>query len=191
MKMSIVAGQRQLALLWGGGSFLALLVLVVETYGKVWGSFAPEAIPVRLAGENVTLQQLADRLSEALKDAGYAGKCSYYWLDDLHGPGFAIVTHIEHIQPDGKPVLDQRWGFDLPRYGPLTLGSLLGALMHADPGHYRLIALVASRQPLIEKDTPMTPDQVVILNKGPSWLGDSPCVTRVTFQLNALPCSTP
>jgi len=44
-------------------------------------------IPVRLAGENVTLQQLADRLSEALKDAGYAGKCSYYCLDDLHGPG--------------------------------------------------------------------------------------------------------
>jgi hypothetical protein len=50
----------------------------------------------------------------------------------------------------------------------------LGVLMHADPGRYRLIALVASRQPLIEKDTSMTPDQVVILNKGPSWLGDSP-----------------
>src|ERR1700747_1041103 len=43
MKMSIVAGQRRLALLWGGGSFLALFVLVVETYGKVWGSLAPEA----------------------------------------------------------------------------------------------------------------------------------------------------
>jgi hypothetical protein len=43
MKMSIVEGQRRLALLWGSGSFLALLVLVVETYGKVWGSFAPEA----------------------------------------------------------------------------------------------------------------------------------------------------
>jgi hypothetical protein len=51
--------------------------------------------------------------------------------------------------------------------------------MHADPGHYRLIALVASRQPLIEKDTLMTPDQVVILNKGPSWLGDSPWKTVV------------
>src|SRR5271165_912085 len=136
-------------------------------------------IPVHLAGENATLQQLADRLNEALKDAGYEGKCSYYWLDDLHGPGFAIVTHIEHIQPDGKPVLDQRWGFDLPRYGPLTLRSLLGALMHADPGRYRLMALVASRQPLIEKDTPMTPDQVEILNKGPSWLGDSPWKTVV------------
>jgi len=145
-------------------------------------------IPVRLAGENVTLQQLADRLSEALKDAGYAGKCSYYWLDDLHGPGFAIVTHIEHIQPNGKPVLDQRWGFDLPRYGPLTLGSLLGALMNADPGRYRLLALVVCKQPLVEKETPMTPDQVVILNKGPSWLGDSPwktVVATVDFHLIA------
>ena len=136
-------------------------------------------IPVRLAGENVTLQQLANRLSEALKNAGYEGKSSYYWLDDRHGPGFAIVTHVEHIQPDGKPVLDQRWGFDLPRYGPLTLGSLLRALMHADPGHYRLLALVVCKQPLIEKETPMTPDQMVILNKGPSWLGDSPWKTVV------------
>jgi len=105
-------------------------------------------IPIRLAGRNVTLEQLADRLTLALNVAGYEGKCSYYWLDDLHGPGFAIVTHIEHIQPDGKPVLDQRWGFDPPRYGPLTLGSLLRALINADPGRYRLVALVASRQPL-------------------------------------------
>lgn len=51
--------------------------------------------------------------------------------------------------------------------------------MHADPGRYRLIALVASRQPLIEKDAPMTPDQVVTLNKGPSWLGDSAWKTVV------------
>jgi len=136
-------------------------------------------IPIRLAGRNVTLEQLADRLTSALNVAGYEGKCSYYWLDDLHGPGFAIVTHIEHIQPDGKPVLDQRWGFDLPRYGPLTLGSLLRALLNADPGRYRLVALVASRQPLIAKDAPMTPDQVVILNEGPSWLGDSPWKTVV------------
>ena len=62
-------------------------------------------IPVRLAGENVTLEQLADRLTLALNVAGYEGKCSYYWLEDLHGPGLAIVTHIEHIQPDGKPYL--------------------------------------------------------------------------------------
>src|SRR5271166_3744661 len=136
-------------------------------------------IPVGIADENVTLQQLADRLSQALKDAGYEGKCSYYWLDDLHGPGFAIVTHIEHIQPDGKPVLDQRWGFDLPRYGPLTLGSLLGALMHADPGRYRLLALVVCKEPLVEKETPMTTHQVQELSAGPKWLADSPLKTVV------------
>jgi hypothetical protein len=43
MKMSVVEVQRRLALLWGGGSFLALLVLAVETYGRVWGSVAPQA----------------------------------------------------------------------------------------------------------------------------------------------------
>jgi hypothetical protein len=135
------------------------------------------SIPLRLAGENIALQQVSDRLSNALREAGYEGKCSYYWVDDQYGPGFAIVTHIEHIQADGKPVLDQRWGFDLPQYGALTLPQLLRAITHADPGRYRLIALVVSRKPLVEKDTPMTQEQVAILNKGPRWLGDSPWKT--------------
>jgi tetratricopeptide (TPR) repeat protein len=56
------------------------------------------SIPVRLADENVTLLQLADRLSEALRDAGYEGKCSYYWLDDRHGPGFRH-RHAHRIHP--------------------------------------------------------------------------------------------
>ena len=43
MKFSMVEGQRRLALLWGSGLFLGLLVLAVETYGKVWGSFTLEA----------------------------------------------------------------------------------------------------------------------------------------------------
>src|ERR1700745_1651663 len=41
--MSIVKGLRRLAFLWGSGSFLVLFVLIIETYGKVWGSVAPEA----------------------------------------------------------------------------------------------------------------------------------------------------
>ena len=94
-------------------------------------------------------------------------------MDDRHGPGFAIVTRVEHIQPDGKPVLDQRWGFDLPRYGQLTLVSMLKALINADPGRYRLLALVVCKEPLVEKETPMTTEQVKELNAGPKWLGDS------------------
>jgi hypothetical protein len=43
VKVSIVEGQQRLAILWGTGSFVGLLILVAETYGKVWGSLAPEA----------------------------------------------------------------------------------------------------------------------------------------------------
>jgi disulfide bond formation protein DsbB len=41
--MSIVDGQRRLAILWLGGTFLGMLILISETYGNVWGSVAPEA----------------------------------------------------------------------------------------------------------------------------------------------------
>jgi hypothetical protein len=131
-------------------------------------------LPFQFASKNWTLQNVAEHLGVALRNAGYWGKCSYYWLDPRHGPGFAIVTHVEHIQPDGKPVLDQRWGFDLPRYGQLTLASMLKALINADPGRYRLLALVVCKEPLVEKETPMTTDQVQELSAGPKWLADSP-----------------
>jgi chaperone required for assembly of F1-ATPase len=133
----------------------------------------------QFASKNWTLQNVAEHLDAALRNAGYWGKCSYYWLDDRHGPGFAIVTHIEHIQPDGKPVLDQRWGFDLPRYGQITLVSMLKALINADPGRYRLLALVVCKEPLVEKETPMTPHQVQELNAGPKWFAESPLKTVI------------
>jgi TPR repeat protein len=136
-------------------------------------------LPFQFASKKWTLQNVAEHLGDALRNAGYWGKCSYYWLKDRHGPGFAIVTHIEHIQPDGKPVLDQRWGFELPKYGPLTLDSLLGAIMHADPGRYRLLALVVCKEPLVEQETPMTTHQVQELNAGPKWFADSPLKTVV------------
>lgn len=134
-------------------------------------------LPFQFANKKWTLQNVADHLGEALRNAGYWGKCSYYWLEDRYGPGFAIVTHIEHIQPNGKPVLDQRWGFDLPRYGQLTLNSIVKALISADPGRYRLLALVVCKEPLVEKETPMTTHQVQELNAGSKWLADSPLKT--------------
>src|ERR1700675_4076140 len=39
-------------------------------------------LPLQLAGEQLTLENLSDRLTDALRNAGYWGKCSYYWLDD-------------------------------------------------------------------------------------------------------------
>ena len=61
-------------------------------------------------------------------------------------------------------MLDRTGGFDLPRYGQLTLASMLKALINADPGRYRLLALVVCRQSLVEKEMPMTTEQVKELN---------------------------
>jgi hypothetical protein len=87
-----------------------------EVSDKLPTFFPPRAtdsltLPLQLAGERLTLENLSNRLKDALHLAGYFGKCSYFWLDDRHGPGFAIVTHIEHIQPNGNPVLESALGF--------------------------------------------------------------------------------
>jgi hypothetical protein len=137
-------------------------------------------LPVEIAGKALTLQQCADRLKNALVHAEYEGRFSFYWVDDQHGPGFAIVTEVEAIQSDGKPVgNNQRWGFHLPEYDGFTPNSLWKAMIHADLGRYRLIALVLSKQPFKEQDTAMTQEQAETLKGGPAWLGDSPWKTVV------------
>ena len=118
---------------------------------------------------NLTLQKASDEISSAMADAGYEQR-SYFWLDKDHRPGFAIITHIEQIQADGVPVRAGRWSFDLPSYGPFSIQTFLKALTSADPGNYRLIALVLSKVPFEEKKEPITPEQVEALDRGPKFL---------------------
>jgi hypothetical protein len=82
----------------------------------------------------------------------------------------------------------QRWGFDLPRYGQLTLVSMLKALIN-DPGRYRLLALAVCKEPLVEKETPMTTHQVQELSPGPKSLADSPLKTVVPTEDFHLVCN--
>jgi hypothetical protein len=121
------------------------------------------------ASESLTLLQLSDRISRALNDGGYEDR-SYYWLDKEHAPGFAIITHIEQIHPDGTPVTSGRWSFDLPTYEHFSIASFLKAMIKADPGSYRLIALVVSKLPFEENQDSITEDQVAALNAGPKFL---------------------
>jgi Periplasmic binding protein domain len=122
--------------------------------------------------QNLTLQQASDKITEAMSDSGYEQR-SYFWLDKEHGPGFAIVTHIEQIHPDGVPVSKERWSFDLPSYESFSIETFLKAMIKADPGNYRLIALVLSRVPFEEKKKPITQDQVAELNRGPKFLAQT------------------
>lgn len=123
--------------------------------------------------KNLTLHQSSDEISKALNDAGYEQR-SYFWLDPEHAPGFAIITHIEQIQPSGVPVSAGRWSFDLPTYESFSVQTFLHALLKADPGNYRLIALVVSKTPFVEKEESITQDQVAELNAGPSFLAKTP-----------------
>jgi hypothetical protein len=122
--------------------------------------------------QNLTLQQSSDRITEAMNDSGYEQR-SYFWLDKEHGPGFAVVTHIEQIDPDGVPVSKGRWSFDLPSYESFSIARFLKAMFKADPGNYRLIALVLSRTPFEEKKGAITQDQVAELNRGPKFLAQT------------------
>jgi hypothetical protein len=137
--------------------------------------------------ENLTLSELSDRLSRALNDGGYEER-SYYWLDKAHAPGFAIITHIEQIHPDGTPVTSGRWSFDLPNYEHFSIASFLKAMIKADPGSYRMIALVVSKLPFEENQESITEDQVAVLNAGPKFLAkttDSEVVVTEDYHCTA------
>jgi hypothetical protein len=139
------------------------------------------------ASETLTLEQLSDRISRALNDGGYEER-SYYWLDKEHAPGFAIITHIEQIHPDGTPVTSGRWSFDLPTYEHFSIASFLKAMIKADPGSYRLIALVVSKLPFEENQESITEDQVAVLNAGPKFLAkttDSEVVVTEDYHCTA------
>jgi hypothetical protein len=137
--------------------------------------FPPKAtatveLPLKLQYGSLTLQTLSYRISKALDAAGYERR-SYFWLDKDHAPGFAIITHIEQIHADGTPVTTGRWSFDLPSYEHFSIASFLKTMIKADPGIYRMIALVVSEHPFEEKKEAITSDQVAMLNAGPKFLG--------------------
>ena len=118
--------------------------------------FPPKAtatveLPVKQSSGTLTLAHLSDRISKAMDEAGYEHR-SYFWLDKEHAPGFAIITHIEQIHADGTPVTTRRWSFDLPSYEHFSIASFLKAMIKADPGNYRMIALVVSQVAFEEKN---------------------------------------
>jgi hypothetical protein len=136
--------------------------------------FPPKAtatveLPINPSVGTLTLGHLSDMISKAMGKAGYERR-SYFWLDKEHAPGFAIITHIEQIHADGTPVTRGRWSFDLPSYEHFSIASFLKAMIKADPGNYRMIALVVSQVPFEEKKEPITQDQVDVLNAGPKFL---------------------
>ena len=120
---------------------------------------ATEVVPreflVATAGGPIPLSVVDDRLTEALEQSGYF-ESSYFGVPG----GFALVTRLEQIESDGTPKAgDERWSLGTRRLSEFSLAAYFRALFLADPGYYRVIALVVTPQPFSQSDDVVTSDQ--------------------------------
>lgn len=110
-------------------------------------------IPRRLLRPASTLGQVADRLDDALAQAGYTERKFYR----VGADGFAIATRLESILPDGRSRPQaQRWIVDTPP--TFSLDDILRALLRASRGLYRVWGFVITptpapfKNPVVERD---------------------------------------
>lgn len=99
----------------------------------------------------ITLGEAAERLIAALGAAGYAEHAFFAIRPDPGRPpeGFALVTRLEQIFPDGRPrPVDQRWRVELPPRDVFSLQGLIEALFTAPEGHYRVIVFTVTGRPV-------------------------------------------
>lgn len=117
---------------------------------------------LRVSGDGTTLGQMDERLGQALRATGYVEK-SYFAVPD----GFALVTRLEQIDPDGTP-LDppDRWSAEAGPVREFNLRSILRALFTANPGYFRILVFVATPQPFSQSDEEVRREEAV------GWLRD-------------------
>ena len=74
--------------------------------------------------------------------------------------GFALVTQIEQIKPDGTPRSGkERFRTDLPSLSDMTFVEFLTALAKAPPGYYRVIVFIVTDTPFSRADRRPTGDE--------------------------------
>jgi TonB-dependent SusC/RagA subfamily outer membrane receptor len=88
-----------------------------------------------LEGEDRTLGGVFGRLRDALVRAGY----DEWGVYELDGDGFVVLARREVIDDRGEPI-PPRWRSD----EEMSWGEYFRALLFAEPGRYRVIAIVVS-----------------------------------------------
>jgi len=90
--------------------------------------------PVRTIGD------IDRRLSQALNQGGYS-EISYFVVSG----GFAMVTRLEQIMDDGKPMQgDARWATEPAPLREFSLAKYIAALFSTKPGRFRIIVFVVT-----------------------------------------------
>ncbi len=117
----------------------------------------------------LTLGDIEARLTDALTAAGYYEQ-SFYAVPG----GFALVTRLEGIDKDGKPLSDDL-RYMLPYdEKPFSLTEFVGGLFFAPEGYYRFVTFVISDKPFMtSKEGLSEMDAVARLQEGASDLPSS------------------
>ncbi len=119
--------------------------------------------------EIILLGDLDRKFRHALDASGYVEK-SYFSVPG----GFALVTRLEQINPDGTPKNPGRWSLEQEILEYFSLRRYLRALFFADPGLFRVVVFIVTPQPFSQSD------KVVERDDAMGWLSGG---------LNALPTS--
>ena len=127
-------------------------------------------------------------LREALNSNGYFEK-SYYAVPG----GFALVTRLEQIEPDGSSKPNPpRWSIEpfggasnTFFSGPLDwVGTFLSSLLTAPPGYYRVIVFVVTPVPFTQSDRKVSRSEALgWLGNGVRWLPDSIAIHPYTSEI--------
>jgi hypothetical protein len=98
-----------------------------------------------------TMKHAAAAIEAALRRAGF-GDWGYFSLPEEEG-GFGLVTRIEQIGDDGKPLAGSaRWM--IRPYAAATMTSFESlARIRRPVGHYRVFAFVLSAKPTVDNPT--------------------------------------
>ncbi len=93
-----------------------------------------------------SLGEINQQLSQALNAEGYYGK-RYFALPE----GFALVTQLERVYPDGKPLPTlERWGQSVRHQAQFSLREYMMSLVFAEQGYYRTFAFVVMPRSIAE-----------------------------------------
>jgi hypothetical protein len=114
----------------------------------------------------VTLGFVASRLQDALENSGY------FDLSYLPAPhGFALLTRLERIKPDGHPEVNDRFNVSTDLTSGFSLVGLVKALLTANTGYYRIIAFIVTPIEVQESSSQIDSNQLAaIANRGGDYL---------------------
>jgi hypothetical protein len=111
-------------------------------------ALVPRSFLTAPTGMGGQLADVSGRLLAALDLCGYS-EHSFYAVPD----GFALVTQLEQINPDGTPKqAPARWAADVPPLRSFSMSDYLKALFTANPGYYRIIVFVVTSHPFSQAE---------------------------------------